>query len=284
MNSQTAMATVFVFLWSTGFIGARYGLDHAEPLTFLAVRFALVSALMLLVVLAMRAPLPRSPAMAGHIAVSGLLVHGVYLGCIFSSLYAGVSTGVSALIAGLQPLLTACVVGPLLGEHVTRRQWAGFALGFGGVVLVIWQQVSFQHTSLLGLALSGGALLGMTGGTLYQKRFCSDMDLRSGSLIQYLAVAPLMTLLALTLETNTIQWTPQFVFALSWLSLVLSVGAVTLLWILIRRGVASRVASLFYLVPVTTAIIAYFVFGETLSLLALAGMAVAVSGVALVNR
>lgn len=273
----------FVLLWSTGFIGAKYGLPHAEPMTFLAVRMVIVTGLLGLAALVMRAPWPASWAMAGHIAVAGLLVHGVYLGGVFAAIASGLPAGTSALVVGLQPILTAVLVGPLLGERLGRRQWAGLALGFAGVMLVVWEKTALREGMEPGLALSALALLGITAGTLYQKRFCAGLDLRTGATIQYAASAVAFTTLALLLEEGRIAWTGEFVFALAWLCLALSVGAVLLLFALIRRGSASGVASLFYLVPAVTAAVAFLMFGEALGTLALVGMGLTAAGVALVN-
>ncbi len=274
---------IFVLLWSTGFIAGKAGLPYAEPLTFLALRFAVVAALMLLVSLAVRAPWPRR-ADVGHIAVVGLLMHGAYLGGVFTSLWHGLPAGLSALIVGLQPLLTAFVVGPRLGEHVSRRQWAGLVLGLAGVTLVLFDKLAFDRATIWAVLLSLLALLGITGGSLYQKRFCAEADLRSGAVIQYAAAGLVMLALAWPLETMQITWSLEFIVAFSWLSLVLSLGAVSLLYLLIRRGAAAKVASLFYLVPPLTALFGWFLFGETLGPLALAGMALAAVGVALVQR
>ena len=278
-----AMPAVFVFLWSTGFIGAKLGLPSAEPMTFLALRFALVAAAFLAFVLIVRAPWPASWAEAGHIAVVGLLLHGVYLGGVFASIHQGVEAGVSALIVGAQPLLTAIAAGPVLGEKITRRQWLGLALGFLGVTLVVWRKLELGLGTPLGMSLSILALFGITAGALYQKRFCADMPLRSGNAIQFAAAAVATGLLAFALETRVVDWTPEFIFAMAWLVILLSFGAVTLLIILIRRGAASRVASLFYLVPPSTAVLAWLIFDERFGPIALAGMALVVVGVALIN-
>lgn len=274
---------VFVFLWSTGFIGAKLGLPYAEPLTFLTLRFAIVVALMLPFALILRAPWPESWGAAGHIAVAGLLIHGVYLGAVFASIHQGVEAGVSALIVGVQPLLVAVAAGPLLGERVTRRQWLGLCLGMLGVTVVVWNKLGLGIGTPFGMALSVLGLLGMTAGTLYQKRFCEGMDLRSGSVIQFAAAALATGALALLLETRSVVWSADFIIAMAWLVLVLSFGAITLLFILIRRGEASRVSSLFFLVPPSTAVIAWFLFGETLEPTAVIGMVLAMIGVALVN-
>jgi len=279
-----AVPVVFVLLWSTGFIGARLGLPHAEPLTFLSLRYFVVLLLMLPLTLAVRAPWPTTTRDARHIAVAGMLIQGGYLGCVFSALHAGVSAGVVALIVGMQPLLTAAAAGHLLGERVALRQWAGLALGFIGVALVVWQKMATQGLTTASLALSLLALASITLGTLYQKRYCPSFDVRSGSVIQFAAALAVTLPLALIFETMEVRWTGEFVFALGWLVLVLSVGATTLLFRLIARGAATRVTSLFYLTPAVTAIMAWLMFDETLSTLALAGMAIAVAGVALVNR
>ena len=276
------IAMLFVLLWSTGFIGAKYGLPYAEPFTFLLVRFLIVSAMMLVFALVTRAPWPRSWREAFHLAIAGLLIHAMFLSGVFSAMYNGVPAGVTALIVGLQPVLTAIVVRPLLGEEVTLRQWSGLVLGVMGVALVVQNKLSFNVNEFGGFAWSIGALIGITAGTLYQKKFCSMMDLRSGTVIQYAAATVAVFILAPLFESMKIEWTGEFIFALGWLSLVLSVGAITLLYVLIRRGKASSVASLFYLVPPCTAAIAYLVFGETLGVTAVVGMALAVAGVAVV--
>jgi drug/metabolite transporter (DMT)-like permease len=283
-NWVSAMPAVFVLLWSTGFIGAKYGLPYAEPLTFLLIRLSLVAAVLTVVALVMRAPWPATWREGAHIAVAGLLVHGVYLGGVFTGIHHGLPAGVAALIVGLQPLLTAAGAGPLLGEKVTPKQWLGLILGLVGVLLVVAEKLSLSTDHLVGAGLCTAALIGITAGTLYQKRFCTGMDLRTGAIIQYTATSLGLLAIAPWFETMRVAWTPEFLFALGWLSFVLSVGAVFLLFQLIRRGAAARVASLFYLVPPVTAAIAFLMFGERLGLPALAGMAIAVAGVALVNR
>jgi drug/metabolite transporter (DMT)-like permease len=281
--APAVMPAVFVFLWSTGFIGAKLGLPYAEPMTFLALRFGIVVALMLPFALLVRAPWPESWRAAGHIAIAGLLLHGAYLGAVFASIGLGVEAGVSALIVGVQPLLVAVAAGPLLGERITARQWTGLLLGMLGVVIVVWNKLALGIGTPFGMGLSVFALIGISAGTLYQKRFCGGMDLRSGSVIQFAATTLLVGALAFLLETREIIWHPDFIFALGWLIFVLSFGAMTLLYMLIRRGEAARVSSLFFLVPPGTAVIAWFLFGETLEVTALAGMALAMIGVALVN-
>lgn len=285
---QRATPLLFVLLWSTGFIGAKFGLPYAEPLTFLSTRYVLVIALMTLLALAMRAPWPASPREAFHIGVTGLLVHALYLGGVFMSIHRGLPAGVSALVVGMQPLLTAAAAGLLLGERVSRWQWLGLAMGFAGVGLVVGSKTTIDAAALaeLGhmLAPALAALIGITAGTLYQKRFCPRFDLRTGSVVQFVPSLAITALLASRTETMEIAWDGEFVFALLWLVLVLSVGAISLLNLLIRSGSAVNVASLFYLTPPTTALIAWAMFGETLSALALAGMAIAVAGVWLARK
>jgi drug/metabolite transporter (DMT)-like permease len=196
-----------VVLWSTGFIGAKLGLPHAGPLTFLALRFALAAALLALVALAMRAPWPHRPVELGHYAVAGLLVHGVYLGGVYVGIALGVEAGVSALIVGLQPLLTAALAGALLGERVAPRQWAGLALGLLGMALVLARKLGQGPGDALGVLACVLALLGITAGTLYQKRYCGGMDLRSGGVVQFAAAGLATALPALLFEDMRIDWT-----------------------------------------------------------------------------
>jgi drug/metabolite transporter (DMT)-like permease len=279
---QRIYPLLFVFLWSTGFVGAKYGMPYAEPLSFLLTRYGLVIALMLVIALATRAPWPERPRDWLHIGVSGVLVHAVYLGGVFVAIKHGLSAGVTALVVGMQPLLTAFGSG-WLGEKVSARQWGGLALGFVGVGLVVSGKLG---DGALGPMLIPAvvALLGITAGTLYQKRFCPKFDLRSGSVIQFVPTAIVTAIAVAAFENYRIEWTGHFLFALGWLVLVLSLGAISLLNLLIRSGSAVNVASLFYLTPPTTALIAFAVFGETLSLTAVIGMVVAVSGVYLVAR
>jgi len=281
---QVGVPALFVVLWSTGFIGARLGLPHAGPLTFLTLRYGLAAALLVLIALATRAPWPRRAGEIGHYAVAGLLVHGVYLGGVFIGISLGVEAGVSALIVGLQPLLTAALAGLLLRERVTLRQWAGLALGLLGVALILARKLGQGPGDALGSLACVAALLGITAGTLYQKRYCASMDLRTGSVIQFVAAGMATAPLALLFEDGHIDWTGEFVFALFWLVVVLSIGAISLLYLLIRRGAAAQVASLFFLVPPCTALIAWPLFGETLGLAALSGMLLTAIGVALASR
>lgn len=276
------MPGLFVLLWSTGFISAKYGLPYAEPLTFLLLRFALVVVLMLPLALAMRVAWPRSLTQVGHVALVGVLMQGGYLSGVFCSINLGMSAGVSALIVGVQPILTAFASAPLFGERLRARQWSGLVLGFCGVLLVVLGRSALSGITPATLALSVMALVSITAGTLYQKRFCGAVDLRAGSVIQFCAAGLVLLPLALMFETMQVRWTGEFMFTIAWLVLVLSMGAISLLYILIRKGAATKVASLFYLVPPSTALMAYVMFGETLSLMAMAGMVLAAIGVAMV--
>lgn len=278
---SASLPALFVFFWSTGFIGGKLGLQSAAPFTFLLYRFLIVAALLWIVALIWRAPWPPRRALL-PLAVGGVLVHAGYLGATFGALSVGVEAGVSALMAGLQPVLTAVFAAPFLGERVSARQWAGLALGFCGVTLVVWEKLGLGLGTPQGMALAFFSAVFMTAGTLWQKKFGGAMDLRTGSIVQFLASAVVVAPLA-WLEGFRVEWTPSFVFALGWLCLVLSVGTITILFVLIRRGAAAEVASLFFLVPPTTAILAWAIFGERLALLSLVGTGLVVIAVAMVT-
>jgi drug/metabolite transporter (DMT)-like permease len=216
--------------------------------------------------------------------MAGLLVHGVYLGGVFVGISLGVEAGLSALIVSLQPLLVAAFAGVLLGERVSGRQWVGLTAGFAGVGLILFHKLGRGVSDALGGFACLAALLGITVGTLYQKRYCAAMDLRTGSAIQFCAACTATAPLALMLEHGRVVWTGEFLFALLWLVLVLSLGAVSLLYLLVRRGAASSVSSLFFLVPPCTALMAWPLFGERLGPAALLGMALSLTGVILATR
>ncbi|MCW4116541.1 DMT family transporter [Aurantimonas sp. MSK8Z-1] len=273
---------IFVLLWSTGFIGARYAMPHAEPMTFLAMRYGL--ALLLLLPLAARAKRPPLAA-AGHAMLAGALIHGIYLGGVFYAVRHGLPAGIAALIVGLQPLLTALLAAGLLGEAVGRRQWVGLALGLLGVALVIAPKLegagSYSPLMLIPVVL---AVVAISTGTIWQKRFVGGVDLTVGTALQYLgALIPTLPA-AVMFETMRVEWAGELVFALVWLTLVLSIGAVFLLLFMIREGAVSSVASLMYLVPGVTAVMAFLLFGETLTPVQIAGMALAGIGVAAATR
>ena len=275
---------IFVLLWSTGFLGAKFGLPHAEPLTFLLIRFALVCAILLPLAWLTQARWPETPVQVMHIAIAGLLIHATYLGGVFLAIHGGLPAGTAALITGLQPLLTALVAAPYLGERISGRQWLGLLLGFGGVFMVVADKASLAEATFGNVLPAFVAVLGITIGTMYQKRHGGSMDIRTGSVIQFAASGLVLALLAPLFETMQVDWTGEFLFALGWLTLVLSLGAISLLILMIRHGAASRVASFFYLVPAVTALFAYLMFGETLGPISVVGMVVTALGVALANR
>jgi drug/metabolite transporter (DMT)-like permease len=274
---------LFVLLWSTGFIAAKYGLPYAPPYGFLAWRFVLVACLMSAVALATRAAWPRTPREYADLALVAVMVHALYLGGVFVSIDGGMAAGTSAMLVGMQPILTVVLAHYWMKESVSARQYAGLALGLAGVYFVVRHKIDFSG-HLAGLVPSAVALVAISVGTLYQKRHCAHVDLRSGSAVQFIVCALLYVPLALVADTRPVQWTGHFVFALSWSVLVLSVGAISLLYWLLRHGAAANVARLFYLVPPTTALMAYFLFGETLDALALIGMALICLGVMLARR
>ncbi len=286
MLTRLAIATapaLFVLLWSTGFIGARYGMPYIEPLTFLAVRMGFAVVIMAAIALLAGARRPNVNEV-GHSLVAGSLVHGLTLGGVFTAISQGVPAGISALILGLQPIVTSTLASRFIGEKVTRLQLVGLALGLVGVLLVLHDRNIVLAGSALGWVASILALIGITIGTLYQKRYCGGIDWRAGNLVQYVGAGALFTLGAFAFETREIHWTGELIFAMAWLVLVLSIAAVGLMYWLIRRSAATGFASLFYLVPVVTAFFAYILFGERLDSISIFGMVICAGGVALVNR
>jgi drug/metabolite transporter (DMT)-like permease len=273
---------VFVVLWASGFVGAKLGLADAEPLTFLALRMGIV-VLLLGAVMALTRPRWPSAREVGRSVIAGLLVHGLYLGGVFVAIENGLSAGMIALVVSLQPALTSTLANRWLGERVRRLQWIGLALGVLGVYLIVRDKATTGGATSFAWMASAVALFGITVGTLYQKRFGGGIDWRPALWVQYAAAGLLFACGAAVSETGTVHWTPRFVFALGWLVLVLSFGAVWLLYFLIRRAAATRVASLFYLTPPVTALLAWVLFDERLAPLALLGMAICVLGVFLVN-
>jgi drug/metabolite transporter (DMT)-like permease len=281
-----AMPPLFVLIWSTGFIVAKFGLPYAPPLTFLLLRCAGVLAVLVPLVLLMRAPWPVGKVR--HIAVAGMLVQAGYLGGVWCAIKLGMPAGLSALIVGMQPVLTAFAA-PLVGESVRGRQWIGLALGLSGVALVVANKITLTGLSWESIWLCVFALFSITVGTLYQKRYCAHFDLRTGTAIQFAASFIVILPFAIAFEhltpaLETVQWTPRFVGALLWSILALSIGAIFLLFALIRKSAATSVTSLLYLTPPTTAVMAWIMFGEAFSIIGVAGMVLAVIGVAFVVR
>ncbi|QKV17135.1 DMT family transporter [Oricola thermophila] len=284
---QRAAPVVFVLLWSTGFIGSKLGADDAEPFTFLALRFLIVLALLWPVAL-VAGRRTRGWAERGHAMVAGMLIHGAYLGGVFWAIRHGMPAGVAALIVSLQPVLTSLFAGPLLGERLTTRHWLGLFLGLAGALLVL--EPGLRGALAIGsgitvatVAATVCALLGITAGTLWQKRFATGTDLLAGTIWQYVGALALIGAGSLAFETRVIDWTPKFVFALGWLVLVLSIGAIFLLMLLIRQNAVSSVSGLFYLVPACTSVIAFLMFGETLTLPQLAGLVLATLAVLMIS-
>ena len=283
---EAGMPLLFVLIWSTGFIVAKFGLPYAPVLTFLLLRYLCVLLILVPALLLVRAPWPQGQVM--HIAIAGVLVQAGYLSGVWSAIKLGMPAGLAALIVGLQPLLTAFGA-RFIGEPVSVRQWMGLFLGLAGVALVVSNKLTATGSSLINVLLCSFALVSITAGTLYQKRFCSRFDLRSGAVIQFTASALITLPFAITLEKLTpafdsVQWTADFIGALCWSVFALSIGAIFLLFALIRKNAATQVSSLMYLTPPLTALIAWLLFGETLSITGALGMLLAVVGVAFVVR
>lgn len=277
------MPAVFVLVWSTGFIVARFGMPNGPPMTFLALRYALSIACFLPWVLLARVPWPQGRMAFVHLAVTGLLIQAGYLGGVWAAVKAGMGAGLIALIVGLQPLLTATWVSAR-GGHVSRLQWLGLALGLGGLVLVVWHKLDAGREASLGsLALGILALCAITCGTLYQKRHVAPCDVRSAAVVQ-LTAALLVTLPLALLETEAVRWNAEMVGALAWSVLALTLGGSSLFYLLIQRGAATAVTSLMYLVPPCTAVMAWLLFGESITTATVLGTAMTAAGVALLVR
>jgi drug/metabolite transporter (DMT)-like permease len=272
----------FVVLWATGFIGARYAMPWAEPFSFLSMRFV-IAAVLLVAIVAVSGARSASRAEALHAVVAGVLLHGVYLGGVFWAIHRGMPAGLSALIAGLQPLLTAILAGKLLGEKILPRHWIGLAIGFAGVIVVLWPKLGELGSGITAETLIASFLsvLGITLGTIWQKRFAISGNLFATTIWQYVGGALVVMAGSFLFETQTITFNGELIFALGWLVLVLSIGAIFLLMVMIRDGEMSKVASVFYLVPGVTAIMAWALFGEHLDPLQIAGLVITTFGVAL---
>ena len=283
-KASRLVPALFVLLWSTGFIGAKLGVPYAQPFTFLCLRFAFVLTLMVPFAACLSVKWPATQREVMHIAIAGMLIHGGYLGGCFAAIDRGMPAGMIALIVGLQPIVTAFVAAPLLGERLTLVQWLGLALGFSGVALVMAPKLSVDALTTASIGWAAVSLASITAGTVYQKRYCASFDLRAGSIIQFTAALALLLPLAVATELMAVRWTGEFLFALTWLVVVLSIGAISLLFYLIEHGEATRVSSLFYLTPLATAAMAYLIFDETLGPTALIGMVIGIAGVALVVR
>ena len=286
------MPAVFVLIWSTGFIVAKFGLPHAPPLTFLVLRYAFSIACFLVWIGLSGARWPRGRPQWLHLALTGVLMHAGYLGGVWVAVKAGMGSGLAALIVGLQPVLTALWLSwagaPSAANpgqaQVTPRQWVGLALGLGGLLLVVARKFGTgSEVTLLTLGCTLFALFSITVGTLYQKHFVVQTDVRTANAVQ-LAAALLVTLPLALLETEAIAWNAQFVGAMAWSVLALTLGGSSLLYLLIQRGAATAVTSLLYLVPPTTALMAWLLFDEPITLVTVAGTAITALGVSLVVR
>jgi len=284
-----AMPWVFVLIWSTGFVVARFGMPHSPPLTFLSMRYGLSLLCFLVWVWLADVPWPRERAQWGHLAVVGMLIHAGYLGGVWAAVKAGIGAGTVALLVGLQPVLTALWMswanrgnGDAHGR-VLPQQWLGLALGLGGLTLVVWHKLGGGEVTHWNLALAIFALFSITIGTLYQKRYVAPCDVRSASAIQLFAALAVSAPLAL-LETEPVVWHPQMIGAMAWSVLALTLGGSSLLYLLIQRGAATSVTSLMYLVPPCTATLAWLLFGEAFTWSMVLGMVLTASGVAMVVR
>lgn len=280
------MPFAFVLIWSTGFIVAKFGLPYAPPLTFLMLRFIGVLLFLFPLLLILRAPWPVGSMR--HIAVAGILVQAGYLAGVWCAIKMGMPAGLSALIVGMQPVLTAFAA-PLIGEKVRGRQWIGLIFGLCGVALVVANKITLIGLTWQSIALCVMALLSITIGTMYQKRHCPHFDLRTGTIIQFAASSVVVLPFAIWLEDfspalQTVQWTSNFIGALLWAILALSIGSIFLLFTLIRKSAATQVTSLLYLTPPTTALMAWAAFGEVFSLIGMIGMLLAVIGVVFVVK
>jgi drug/metabolite transporter (DMT)-like permease len=282
---QRAMPLLFVLIWATGFIVARGVAPHAEPLTFLMMRYLLTTAVFTAVAVTVGAAWPKGGVGWRDALVAGILLQGIYLGGVFWAARRGMPAGISALISGLQPLLTAMLSFPLLGERVRPLQWLGIGIGFAGAVLVLLPKLGItEGIPPVPAVVCFVAVIGITLGTIWQKRTAAQVDLRTNAAVQFMGAALVTAPVAALTEEGTFDGSAPAWIGLLWSVFGLSVGAISLLLILIRRGAVASVASLFYLVPPVVAVMAFFLFGEHLSVIQIAGMALAASGVALVNR
>ncbi|TAM43868.1 MAG: DMT family transporter [Burkholderiaceae bacterium] len=278
-----SMPAVFVLIWSTGFIVARYGMPYAPPMKFLALRYVLSILCFLPWIVLARVAWPKTRAQWLHLAITGVLMNGGYLGGVWAAVKAGMGSGLSSLIVGLQPVLTAIWLSGT-GGHVTRRQWTGLTLGFAGLALIVSRKLGQGgEADWVNLSLATMALFSITAGTLYQKRFVAPCDVRSANAV-LLAAALLVTLPFALLEHETLHWNAELLGAMAWSVLVLTLGGSSLLYLLIQRGAVASVTSLMYLVPPATALMAWPLFAEPITLATLAGIAMTAVGVSLVVR
>jgi drug/metabolite transporter (DMT)-like permease len=286
MTLASSMPAVFVGIWATGFLVARLVAPHVDPLTFVSLRFVLSAGAFAGIAAASGARWPRGVRAWRDALVAGVLMQGIYVGGVFWSVRHGLPAGLSALVTGLQPLLTAVLAFPLLGERVGAWRWAGIALGFGGALLVLSPQLAAGATGagVVPLLASGAATVAMTLGTIWQKRTGAAADLRTNAAVQFIGAAAVLAPLAWLTEAGRFDGAWQAWAGLAWAVCGLSLGAISLLLALIKRGAVAMVASLFYLVPPVTAVLAFLLFGEALTAVQVAGMALAAAGVAVASR
>ena len=281
LSLDNAIAPLFVLIWSTGFVIARLAMPYVEPATFLFWRFIGVLAAMAALNLVWRITWPRWTQVK-HIAVAGILMQFGYLLGVWCAVRLGMTAGLAAIIVGLQPILTAWFAA-WISEKVTPRQWIGLAFGFAGVALVVAEKISFAHIPFISYVLAFLALLSITFGTLYQKKYCPVFDLRAGSSIQFGVSAVLCFFCMYFFESGVMVWNTPVTIALLWSIIPLSIGSISLLFMMIRKGAATKVTSLLYLTPPTTAIMAWFLFGEPFTLLMALGLGLTMTGVIMVN-
>jgi drug/metabolite transporter (DMT)-like permease len=280
---------LFVLIWSTGFVAAKYGLPYAEPFTLLSYRNGLTLIVLFIIMQVKKSIWPSSGMAFIHLMVTGLLIHGVYLGGVFQAIKWEIPIGLTAMIIGLQPLVMAFIAVIILHERIIRKQWIGLIIGLLGLYLVLFEKFDlaiegfFTGFSFLAVLAVFGSLVGISLGTIYQKRFCSDMDLISGTLIQYLGAFILCIIMSLCFETGDILWTNAFMITLAWQVFGLSIGAVLLLMTMIKQDALARVGSYFYLVPVLVAIQAWYLFDETMNFISIIGVLLIVFAVAIAS-
>ena len=281
-SSSSWLAWYFVVVWGSGFLATKVGLQYAPPFTFLALRFAFGLLLVIPIALAVRPRWPDSPSQWLHVAAAGLLMHAINLGGSHYAQYLGMSAGITALILALQPLVTAVVAGPFIGERLSRWQWIGVFLGLAGVALVVWHKIDLDAMSAASLAAVLIALAAITAGTLYQRVFCPAVDLRAASVVQFAATLLLVAPLAVAIEGFQFEVSWQLLAAIGFLVIFASIFAVNALHTLMRRGEATRVTSLLYLTPIIAVALEWLMFGIYPTWLTALGVAVTCAGVALV--
>ena len=284
-NSLLLKAAPFLFIltWASGFPITRFGLEFTEPFTLLWIRSAIVVVIVSIYAAIVRAPWPNKKEIA-HIAVVGVTLQCLYLGAMFSALGEGVSQGVAALVAGMQPLLTAAVVGITLGERISRIQWAGFVLGFAGLFIVLSERLGIGTATTAGFIFSGLTPIFITAASLYQKKYCANSDLRIVMIVQQTAAGFCNFCIAMAIESSDIAWGAEVIFVWAWLVVILTIGATNLLYLMLRHGETSRVSSLFYLTPPTAVFLGWVSYDETMGIAAMSGFLVSVAGVFLVTR